>query len=345
MRLLLLTPGFPQDESDTTCVPYLQVWVKEASRFFEIKIITFQYPYTPKHYYWNGIEVYAAGGKNRRFPFRILIWFRILIQAFRWNRQSPFERISSFWVTEASFMGSLAGRLFRIPHDSWIFGQDAKKENRYPEFIFKKNTFYIAISPSLARDFEANHRLKPSALIPLGLSIPAFSGVNPQRTIDVVGLGSLTRLKHYEQFVEIVGVLKADFPSIRALIMGDGPEREALQRQIDIAGLSDNVVLAGRLGHEQVYEQLRNSRILLHTSEYEGQGVAYWEALACGCYIVAKPVGYLPDTPKTFASEEINALVTQAKYWLSLPKPDYTPFVYEISRTIDEYREFIHRAI
>ncbi len=343
MCLLLLTPGFPEDESDSTCVPYLQVWLKEAVKYFDIKIITFQYPYIEKHYKWNGIEVYSAGGDNCRFPFRLFIWLKIFRQAIKWNRELPFSRITSFWATEAAFIGSLIGKRLNLPQDIWIFGQDAKPDNRYPFFILHKNNFYISISPSLTTDFETNHRIKSAALIPLGLSIPEDVETNTLREIDIVGLGSLTPLKHYEQFIEIIHVLKKDFPAIRAVIIGEGKERSRLQAQIEARNLTENLVLKGLMEHKLVFEQLKKSKILLHTSEYEGQGVAYWEALACGCYVAAKPVGYLPDTPKTFATREISLLAEQLKSWLSLSEPDYTPFIYKINRTISDYQEFISK--
>ena len=341
MHLLILTPGFPADESDTVCVPFLQTWLKEAAKHFTIKVIAFQYPFAEKHYHWNGIEVYAAGGNNAEFPFRFLTWHKVFRQAKRWHRLMPFERITSFWATETGFEGMWIGKKWGLMQDIWILGQDAKRENQYPKWISGERNQFIAISPFLANSFTENHQKKVQAVIPLGLSMPPNLPEIKDRKIEIIGLGALAALKHFEQFVEIIETLKKDFPHIRAVIIGDGPEKERLQSQIKAANLTQNILLSGRLPHEAIFPILKNSKILLHTSEYEGQCMVFWEALACGCYVAAKPVGYLPETGKTFASPDLPAMTEQIKKWLRTKKPDFSPYIYEMSQTINEYRKML----
>ncbi len=342
MPIILLTPGFPKDESDTTCVPYLQVWVKEALKKFDISIIAFQYPFEEKHYNWNGVPVYSAGGKNQKFPWRLIVWYRVIRQFFKWQKEKPFQRILSFWVTEAALVAGWLGRFTKISHDCWILGQDARKENKYPTWLPSQNIYFISISPSLSQDFEQNHHKRIAALIPLGLSIPPPESVQAQvRKIDIVGLGSLTPLKRFDDFITIIAKLKRDFPHIQAAIIGEGPEKERLLSKVKEDNLTENITFFGLLAHASVFEVLRQSKILLHTSSYEGQGVAYWEALASGCYVAAKPVGFLPENLKAFKNSDLTILSQKIKEWLSLTSPDYTPFVYEMEQTIGEYQKFV----
>ncbi len=65
--LIILTPGFPKNEEDTTCVPPQQIFVKalkEAAPGLNIIVLTFQYPFYSKEYLWNGINVISFGNKN-----------------------------------------------------------------------------------------------------------------------------------------------------------------------------------------------------------------------------------------------------------------------------------------
>ncbi len=74
--LIILTPGFPQDESDSACLPAQQNFIKAINKNYpEIKIIilSFQYPFTKSVYKWNGNAVYAFGGKNRNGLYRRLL--------------------------------------------------------------------------------------------------------------------------------------------------------------------------------------------------------------------------------------------------------------------------------
>ena len=73
-HIVFLVPGFPKDENDTTCIPALQLFVRNFNSVnpqLKINVIAFQYPYKKKGYSWNGIKVYSAGGKGKaadRYP-------------------------------------------------------------------------------------------------------------------------------------------------------------------------------------------------------------------------------------------------------------------------------------
>ncbi|MGB0369237.1 MAG: hypothetical protein ACPGD8_07510 [Flavobacteriales bacterium] len=47
-HILILTPGFPENEADDTCMPYLQTYLREASKEehgLRFTVISLQYPY------------------------------------------------------------------------------------------------------------------------------------------------------------------------------------------------------------------------------------------------------------------------------------------------------------
>ena len=57
--LVILTPGFPENEADTTCLSHLQTFVKALKvvrPHLTIKILTFQYPFFSTTYEWFGFE-------------------------------------------------------------------------------------------------------------------------------------------------------------------------------------------------------------------------------------------------------------------------------------------------
>ena len=50
--LVILSPGFPKDEADTTCLPAHQVFIKSLNKNFpslKIIILSFQYPFSTSH--------------------------------------------------------------------------------------------------------------------------------------------------------------------------------------------------------------------------------------------------------------------------------------------------------
>ena len=76
------------------------------------------------------------------------------------------------------------------------------------------------------------------------------------------------------------------------IILGDGPERAALEARIAEWGLSDAVRLLGHQDH--VYPYLRRADVFIHTCQFEGFGYTVLEALACGVAVVATDCPYGP---------------------------------------------------
>jgi len=61
--VVLLVPGFPADEQDSACMPFLQQFCLAFLRIrpdIELRVLSFQYPYKKGYYLWNGINVYCA---------------------------------------------------------------------------------------------------------------------------------------------------------------------------------------------------------------------------------------------------------------------------------------------
>src|SRR5262249_13516926 len=131
-------------------------------------------------------------------------------------------------------------------------------------------------------------------IVPTGLGPEALRPIDEtlERTIDVLGVGSLTAIKDFESFFEIVSELRRVYPTLQCTIIGEGPQRAELEKYIAEHGLHQTMRLAGRLPRHAVLETMRNAKILLHTARYEGQGYVILEALAAGTRVVCRDVGY-----------------------------------------------------
>jgi N-acetyl-alpha-D-glucosaminyl L-malate synthase BshA len=79
----------------------------------------------------------------------------------------------------------------------------------------------------------------------------------------------------------------------RFLIVGDGPDREELERQASEYALGDDVVFLGE--QEDLVALLSISDLFLLPSIQESFGLAALEAMACGVPVVASKVGGLPE--------------------------------------------------
>jgi glycosyltransferase involved in cell wall biosynthesis len=116
----------------------------------------------------------------------------------------------------------------------------------------------------------------------------AAVGVADIRSPLIGWIGRLSREKGADVFVDAVGRLRGDFS---AVIIGDGPERSALEKQIRARNapvtLLGAIPDAGRL--------VRAFDVLAITSRSEGLPMTVLHAMAAGVPVVATAVGGLPE--------------------------------------------------
>ncbi|MEN3282318.1 MAG: hypothetical protein V7607_3458 [Solirubrobacteraceae bacterium] len=79
-----------------------------------------------------------------------------------------------------------------------------------------------------------------------------------------------------------VAAARARIPGLRALILGDGPERDATRRAIDASGTGDAIDLPGFVDAAAVADALSRGTCLLLPSRREGYGLVVIEAAAHG---------------------------------------------------------------
>ncbi len=288
--LIVLTPGFPANEDDSTAVPAQQVFVRNLKQNFpqvNIIVLAFQYPYSASEYQWNGIKVISFGGRNRGNMFRIFNWTRVRRKLRQLNRQYHIIGLLSFWMGECALIGSRFAKKNKLRHYSWILGQDAKPWNKYFNYIEPNADELIALSDFIADEFDRNYQVRPAHVITTGIDPAMFGTHNSERDIDILGAGSLIPLKQYYLLVNIVSILHYTFPNVKAAICGKGPEMEPLKIMIKNLDLQDNVTLVGELPHIEVLKLMQRTKVFVHPSAYEGFGVVCLEALYAGAQVVS----------------------------------------------------------
>jgi glycosyltransferase involved in cell wall biosynthesis len=103
----------------------------------------------------------------------------------------------------------------------------------------------------------------------------------------------LTPVKNHALLIRACAALARSVPEMHAVIVGDGPRRTALERQVAEAGLGRRVHF---LGSTRVTPELyRDLDVFVLSSTAEGTSVSLLEALACGVCAVATAVGGNPE--------------------------------------------------
>jgi len=135
----------------------------------------------------------------------------------------------------------------------------------------------------------------------------------------VTFVGRLVPIKRPEAAVEVARSLPTGY---RLLMVGDGPEREQLQQEVDAIESATSPTLLGQLPHQETLELIKASDILLLTSEAEAYPTVVFEALSLGTQVVAPTVGVLPSI--THPDLHIVPVKEQAATLQSLGRGAYT---------------------
>ena len=85
---------------------------------------------------------------------------------------------------------------------------------------------------------------------------------------------------------------KSDSDLIKLLIVGDGEEKENLEKLADNLGIQSSVLFLGKQPYTKVLSLLQNSKCLIMPSIcYESFGLTIIEAFSCGCPVIASDSG------------------------------------------------------
>lgn len=110
-------------------------------------------------------------------------------------------------------------------------------------------------------------------------------GAEPTKTIDILFVGRLEPQKNLLAFLEIVKKLTLSGLRLSVVIVGDGSQREALERWSKQHHIGSAVSFIGFSVNTAKY--FRRAKIFLLTSLYEGQPHSVIEAMRAGIPVVA----------------------------------------------------------
>lgn len=102
--------------------------------------------------------------------------------------------------------------------------------------------------------------------------------------VRILTVGRLEHQKGYDIAVEAMKLLKDSGYSVKWYVLGEGSQREILERKIAALGLEDDFILLGAV--ENPYPYYVQSDLYVHAVRYEGQGIAVLEAQILGCAVV-----------------------------------------------------------
>lgn len=115
----------------------------------------------------------------------------------------------------------------------------------------------------------------------------------PGKTI--LFIGRMSGVKGAPLMIDALAALRARHPDARLVMIGDGPERPALQAQAGAHGLAEAVTFTGTQTQDEVAAHLSRADLLALPSFAEGVPVVLMEAMAAGLPVVTTRIAGIPE--------------------------------------------------
>lgn len=145
-------------------------------------------------------------------------------------------------------------------------------------------TLTLANSREIAR-LATQAGARETRVVHLGTDLPlpkGDTGSRREQNPTLVTVGHLVSRKRHADVIRALAILSDRHPTLRYVIIGDGPERAALEDLAKRLGVSERVELRGQLPPAEALEQARRCTLFAMPSTEEAFGVAYVEAMAAG---------------------------------------------------------------
>ena len=118
----------------------------------------------------------------------------------------------------------------------------------------------------------------------------AAGGRGQQRGKQVIAIGRMVRHKRIEGIIAALSELRDEFPGITLALVGDGPERESLEKLAGEMGVTKRLRFYGSIDHDKTLALLKASDVFVLNSIYEGLPHTVIEAMACSVPVVATDI-------------------------------------------------------
>jgi glycosyltransferase involved in cell wall biosynthesis len=170
----------------------------------------------------------------------------------------------------------------------------SKRQRQFRRGLSERIAATVSVSDAAAREAERHIGLPPGTVRTIHNGVEPADPLPAERPLGrPVTIGAVGRLS-WEKGYEYVPQILRELPEARALIVGEGPDREKLARLALAEGVAERFELVGR--HDDVSAWFPRFDVLLAPSRSEGSPpLAALQAMMVGVPVVAAAVGGIPE--------------------------------------------------
>ena len=197
----------------------------------------------------------------------------------------------------AASIAGFRGRLLVAEHNELPPSSRGSRQRLFNASLrlsYPRATRVIAVSHGVKRSLVAHAGIEPERIEVIynpviGASIRSAEFARPSAMAldgvsNIVAVGRLTEQKNFPNLLRAFASLRSQRPA-RLTILGEGPDRAALQDLAEDLGVQEDVTLPGFVSN--AYDYLAHADLFVLSSDWEGLPTVLIEALALGTRVVS----------------------------------------------------------
>ena len=204
--------------------------------------------------------------------------------------------VHAHYATSYGLLGVLSGfhplAISLWGSDAYLFPKVSWLHRKLLEFNLSKADRILSTSHCMAREVS-KYTDKKIFVTPFGVDEVKFAPAKSKEDKKEFVIGTvkaLSAIYGIDTLIDAFAIVVRENPgmNLRLVIVGDGTERDNLEKQVHDLGLADKVIFLGRIPNDEVAVLLSNMDVYaaLSRSDSESFGVAAVEAMSCGVPVV-----------------------------------------------------------
>jgi glycosyltransferase involved in cell wall biosynthesis len=328
MRVLHIVTAFPRNDRDVITPWLVEMLRRLQQRGHEIEVLTSaykggggdQYAGIPVHRFryffrpWENLthEEAAPERMRRSLIYRVLPLFFVtagMVAAWRLARRRRYDVIHVHWPLPLALLGWAAQRGRLAPLVTTFYGVELrlvksslKVLKSFVAWAARRSNRVVAISSYTADEVRGLVNV-PVEVIPYTTSLPSGGPARLEPASSpatVLFVGRLVERKGLIYLLDAIAQLRSVLP-LRLVIIGDGSERERLEKRARDLRVSNIVEFRGKVTDEQLQAAYGEADVFVLPSVHdargdtEGLGVVLLEAMNAAVPVIGSRIGGIVD--------------------------------------------------